>query len=86
LGERGGEENPVGPRWGRWSGGLERKEGFWVFFQTPFQTFKFFSNLNTTNPIQIILKTFKTSHKQTINTMQPKYDAQALIASKIFQK
>jgi hypothetical protein len=61
--------------------------GFWSFsfFQTLFlnllklfkpKHFKLFSNF------QIILKTFKASHQQTINTMQPKDDAQTLIASK----
>jgi hypothetical protein len=51
-------------------------------FQTLFKPkhFKLFSNF------QIILKTFETSHEQTINTMQPKDDAQALFASKIIQK
>jgi hypothetical protein len=72
----------------RWAGGLERRGGLgrgfgFSFFSNSFQTFKFFSNLNTTNPIQIILKTFKTSREQTINIMQPKDDAQTLIASKI---
>jgi hypothetical protein len=37
----------------------ERRGFGFSFFQTPFQTFKFFSNLNTTNPIQIILKLLK---------------------------
>jgi hypothetical protein len=41
--------------------------GFVFLFFKPFQTFstfKFFSNLNTTKPLQIILKTFKTSLHQ----------------------
>jgi hypothetical protein len=41
--------------------------------------FFFFSNFFK------LLNSFKTSHKQTINTMQPKDDAQALIASKIIK-
>jgi hypothetical protein len=45
----------------RWAG---KERGVWegvlsFYFQTPFQTFKFFSNLNTTNPIQIIFKILK---------------------------
>jgi hypothetical protein len=61
-------------------------------FSKPFQTFKFFQTLlkpkhfKLFSNFQIILKTFKTSHQQTINTMQPKDDAQALIASEIIQK
>jgi hypothetical protein len=31
------------------------------------------------------LKAFKTSHEQIINAMQPKDDAQALIASKLLK-
>jgi hypothetical protein len=62
-------------------------------FSKPFQLFKLlnlnsFQNLNTSSLFQNFqnnLKTFKTSHKQTINTMQPKDDAQALIASKLLK-
>jgi hypothetical protein len=88
-----------GPEEVRWAAGLMRRKGRkrWaagrkgegkrfevlrglvLFF---FQNLFFFSNLSK---IQIIFKTFNTSHQQTINTMQPKDDAQALIASKITQ-
>jgi hypothetical protein len=46
-------ERWAGKERGVWEGGLS------FYFQTPFQTFKFFSNLNTTNPIQIIFKILK---------------------------
>jgi hypothetical protein len=48
--------------------------------------FKLFSkHFNPIQNFQNILKTFKTSRKQTINTMQPKDDAQALIATKLLK-
>jgi hypothetical protein len=49
---------------------------------------KLFQNLNTSSLFQNFqnkLKTFRTTHKQTINTVQLKDDAQALIASKIIK-
>jgi hypothetical protein len=53
----------------RWAG---KERGVWEgvlsFFQTPFQAFKFFSNQNTTNPIQIIFKILKlhTNKQETL--------------------
>jgi hypothetical protein len=49
-----------------------------------FSFFETFLNLNISNSFQNFLKvfkTFKTSNQHT-NTMQPKYDAQALVISK----
>jgi hypothetical protein len=74
----------VEENWAAGEVGLKREEervGVWgfSFFSKSLTLFKPFSTF------QNILKTFKTSHKQTINTMQPKDDAQALIASKIIQ-
>jgi hypothetical protein len=58
---------------------------FFKLFSKPFQTSNSFETLNTTNPFQNILKTFKTSHQHIKNTMQIKDDAQALVVSKIIQ-
>jgi hypothetical protein len=83
------EKGRSGERKGRGGG-----RGLKLFlFSKPFQLFKLlnlnsFQNLNNSSLFQIfqnIFQTFKTSHKQTINTMQPKDDAHALIASKIIK-
>jgi hypothetical protein len=64
--------------------------GFSLFFSNLFKLLNLnsFQNLNTSSLFQNFqnnLKTCKTSYKQTINTMQLKDDAQALIGSKIIK-
>jgi hypothetical protein len=52
-----------------------------------FSFFETFLNLNISNSFQNFLKvfkTFKTSNQHT-NTMQSKYDAQALVISKLMK-
>jgi hypothetical protein len=64
--------------------------GFSLFFSNLFKLLNLnsFQNLNTSSLFQNFqnnLKICKTSYKQTINTMQLKDDAQALIGSKIIK-
>jgi hypothetical protein len=78
--------------WKRKKGGREERGGVWeVFFfflnlfRLTFQTFEIELFSKDSKIFKTFLKAFRSSHKQIINAMQPKDDAQALIASKLLK-
>jgi hypothetical protein len=97
-GRKGGGPHKLLGRRGCWATGWKRKEGekreegfgkfsfsFLNLFKLTFQTFEIELFSKHSKIFKTFLKAFKTSHKQIINAMQPKDDAQALIASKLLK-